>query len=153
MQISWRALVLAPLLAPVVFSAIFGLLMGGGPPGIHLFSFLILMVPGCVISYGTTICVFLPCLYLLSSSGRVTGLKVCLLGLALGAAMIVPLDFFAWRSSGADSGPPTEDFLAFFLRWSAGPITLVFPVAGLMTAGAYWWLGRPHTERLAPAAS
>ena len=41
----------------------------------------------------------------------------------------------AWKSSGPDSGPPTENILVFFVRWAADPFTAIFPLAGLMTAG------------------
>jgi hypothetical protein len=46
-----------------------------------------------------------------------------------------------WKSSGPDSGPPTESFFTFFVRFSADPLTAVFPLAGLLTAALYWWLG------------
>jgi hypothetical protein len=52
-----------------------------------------------------------------------------------------------WKSSGPDSGPPTERFLDFFLRWAADPWNAIFPLAGLMTAGLYWWLGTRRRGR------
>ena len=55
-------------------------------------------------------------------------------------AVFVPVTMLEWKSSGPDSGPPVESFLSFFLRWAADPLTTVYPVAGLMTAGFYWWL-------------
>jgi len=103
--------------------------------------FLLLLVFGCVVSYGTTIILFLPCLFFLSSWRPVTGFTVCLLGLVLGALVFVPLTGTAWLSSGPDSGPPTESFFVFFPRWAADPLTAMFPLAGLITAGLYWWLG------------
>jgi hypothetical protein len=56
-------------------------------------------------------------------------------------AVFVPLTWMEWKSSGADSGPPTESFLTFFVRWTADPLTAIYPLAGLTTAGLYWWLG------------
>src|SRR5690349_1978653 len=113
MRFSWTGLILAPLLAPIVFCAVMSSLMANGPlPP----AFLILLIPSCVVSYGTTIFLFLPSLFLLSLWRPMTGLKVCLLGVVLGAVVFVPLTLLAWKSSGADSGPPTENFLAFFLR-------------------------------------
>lgn len=103
-------------------------------------AFLILLVPSCVVSYGTTTFLFLPALFLLSLWRPLTGLKTCLLGLVLGAAVLVPLTLLEWKSSGPDSGPPTESFWVFFLRWAADPITALYPMAGLVTAGVYWWL-------------
>jgi hypothetical protein len=70
-----------------------------------------------------------------------TGFNVCLLGLVLGAIVFVPLTLLEWKSSGVDSGPPTENFFAFFLRWAADPLTAIYPLAGLITAVGYWWLG------------
>jgi len=110
-------------------------------------SFLILLVPGCVISYGTTIFLFLPIMFLLSRCRPMTGLSVCLLGLVLGVAVHVPVTLVAWGASGPDSGPPTESFFSFFLHWTADPLTAIYPVAGLVTAGANWWLGIWQSNR------
>ena len=43
-------------------------------------------------------------------------------------------------TAGPDSGLPTESFLVFFVRWAADPMTAMFPLAGLIMAGLYWWL-------------
>jgi hypothetical protein len=51
--------------------------------------------------------------------------------------MFVPLSLMVWKGSGPDSGPPTESFWVFLLRRGADPLTVIFPVAGLMTAGLY----------------
>jgi len=93
-----------------VFAALLSSFQGDRP----LLAFLILLAPGCVVSYGIMIFLFLPCLFLLSLWRPLTGFKVCLLGLVLGAAMFVPLTWMEWTSSGPDSGPPTESFLGFF---------------------------------------
>jgi hypothetical protein len=146
MRFSWTGLILAPLLVPVMFSAGLCFLMGSQPA----LAFLILLVPGCIVSYGVTICLFLPCLFLLSSWRPMTGLKVCMLGLVLGAAIFVPLTWMEWKSSGADSGPPTESFLTFFVRWTADPLTAIYPLAGLITAGSYWRLGTWRRGRSIP---
>ena len=135
MRFNWTALMLAPLLVPALFSVVF-IGLSGGP----LLGVLILLVPGCVVSYGTTIFLFLPCLFLLSLWRPLTSFNVCLVGLLLGAAVFVPLTWMDWKSSGTDSGPPTESFLSFFVRWTADPFNLIFPVAGLITAALYWWL-------------
>jgi hypothetical protein len=147
MRFSWTSLVLAPLLVPILFCAAFASLSGGSSPVI---SFLILMIPSCIISYGTTIFLFLPALFLLSQWRTLTALNVCLLGLVLGALVFVPLTAMEWKSSGPDSGPPTENFFVFFMRWAADPMTAVYPVAGLITAGFYWWLGTWRRGGVAP---
>jgi hypothetical protein len=137
MRFSWAGLILAPLLVPALFSAALSSLLGGQP----VLSFLFLLVAGCIVSYGVTIFLFLPCLFLLSLWRPMTSVKVCLLGLVLGATVFVPLTWMDWKSSGPDSGPPTDPFLEFFVRWAADPFTAIYPLAGLITAGLYWWLG------------
>jgi hypothetical protein len=141
MRFSWTGLILAPLLVPVMISMIVApMLSSPQDMGNPVLGFLILLIAGCVVSYGTTIFLLLPCLFLLSLWRPVTAFRACLLGLLLGALMFVPLTWLVWTSSGPDSGPPTESFLAFFARWTADPMTAMFPLAGLMTAGLYWWL-------------
>ena len=143
MRFSWTGLILAPLLAPAVFAAIASFLLGSNP----VVAFLLLLAAGCIISYGTTIFIFLPCLFLVSLWRPMTGLRVCLLGLVLGAAVFVPLTWMEWKSSGPDSGPPVENFFIFFGRWAADPLTAVYPLAGLITAGLYWWLGTRRRDQ------
>jgi hypothetical protein len=148
MRFTWTGLILAPLLVPTIFSAAMLSSFHQSNPGLV---FLILMVPSCVVSYGTTIFLFLPSLYLLSLWRPMTGLKVCLIGLVLGTLVFVPLTLLEWKGSGPDSGPPMESFLTFFLRWAADPLTAMYPLAGLVTSGLYWWLatwrrGRPSPQ-------
>jgi len=85
MRFSWTGLILAPLLVPVMFSVIgapmLSPLQEGGNP---VLAFLILLIPGCVVSYGATIFLFLPCLFLLSLWRPVTAFSACLVGLLLG---------------------------------------------------------------------
>jgi hypothetical protein len=148
MRFSWTGLILAPLLVPLMLSAALVNALGGNRP---LLGFLILLIPGCIVSYATTIFLFLPCLFLFSLWRPLTGFKVCLLGLALGAAVFVPLTWMDWKSSGTDSGPPTESFFTFFVRWTADPLTPIYPLAGLITAALYWWLGTRRRGRSIPA--
>ena len=77
---------------------------------------------------------FLPALFRLSLWRPLTALRVCTLGLILGAAVFVPVTLMEWKSSGPDSGPPSENFLVFFARWAADLLTAIYPVAGLLTA-------------------
>jgi hypothetical protein len=148
MRFSWTGLILAPLLVPAIFSTAMLIFLHGDSP---LLMFLILMIPSCIISYGTTIFLFLPSLFLLSARWPMTAFKVCLLGLVLGAVVIVPLTLMEWKSSGPDSGPPTESFVAFFLRWAFDPTMAMCPLAGLVTAGLYWWLGTWRSGRSVPS--
>jgi hypothetical protein len=147
MRFSWTGLILAPLLVPLIFCAVMSPLLTNGSVAL---TFLILLIPSCVVSYGTTIFLFLPALLLLSSWRPMTGLRTCLLGLVLGAAVYVPLTLLLWKGSGPDSGPPTESFWVFFLRWAADPTTALYPIAGLVTAGLYWWLGTWRRDSRSP---
>ena len=138
MRFSWTGLLLAPLLVPLLMSAATFSLFGGNNPTML---FLLLLVAGGVVSYGTTIFLFLPSLLILSRIRPLTGFRVCLLGLALGMLAFVLVTWMEWKSSGPDSGPPTESFFAFLPRWAADPLTAIYPIAGFVTAGLYWWLG------------
>src|SRR5438105_14225000 len=113
MRFSWTGLILAPLLVPVMFSAALLSSFQGDRP---VLLFLLLLAPACIVSYGTTILLFLPCLFLLSLWRPMTSFKVCLLGLVLRAAVFVPLTWMAWTSRGPDSGPTTRWFLEVIAR-------------------------------------
>jgi hypothetical protein len=147
MRFSWTGLILAPLVVPLVLSAALVAYFGDERP---VFEFLILFIPGCIVSYGVTIFLFLPSLFLLSLWRPMTGWRVCLLGLLLGAATFVPMTLMFWKGSGPDSGPPIESFFSFSIHWAASPLTEVYPFAGLVTAGLYWWLGTWRHARSAP---
>jgi hypothetical protein len=144
MRFTWTGLILAPLLVPLTLSAMLAAALRGDQP---VLLFLFLLAAGCIVSYGTTIFLFLPSLFLLSRWRRMTGFSVGLLGLLLGAAVFVPLTWMDWKSSGTDSGPPTESFPEFFVRWAVDPFTAIYPLAGLITAGLYWWLGTWRSRR------
>jgi hypothetical protein len=140
MRFSWTGLLVSPLPVPLILSAVMAPLMQGGE-GPVLLPFLVLLIPGCIISYGTMVFLFLPALFLLSQWRPVTGFTVCMLGLVLGSAVMVPVTVMAWKASGPDSGPPTDSFWVLFVRWATDPLMLVFPVAGVLTAALYWRLG------------
>jgi len=36
------------------------------------------------------------------------------------------------------------------VRWAADPLTALYPLAGLVTAGLYWWLGTRHSRAMIP---
>jgi hypothetical protein len=146
MRFSWTSLILAPLLVPVIFSATFGILAeGDGDP---LPAFLTMLVLGCIVSYGSTIFLFLPCLFLLSLEQQMTGFKVCLLGSVLGAVEFVSLTLIAWGNRSPDL--PIKNYFVYLRLWAADPVTALFPLAGLVTAGLYWWLGKPTTAPAVP---
>jgi hypothetical protein len=124
MRFSWTGLILAPLPVPLIASAVLAPLLNGDGPVV--LPFLILLIPACLVSYGTTALLFLPALFLLSAWRHVAGWMACALGFLLGTAMILPVTLLAWKSSGPDSGPPAESFLTFFPRWAGDPFMLSF---------------------------
>jgi hypothetical protein len=151
MYFSWRGLLLAPLPVPLIACAVMApLLRGDGPV---VLTFLILLIPACVIAYATTIFVFLPGLFLLSLWRPLTGWMACALGFLLGTAVFVPVTWLAWDTGGPNSGPMAEPFSVFFPRWATEPFMLFFPVAGLVTAAVYWWLGTRRHSRAATLAT
>ena len=81
MRFSWTGLILAPVMFSMIGAPMLSPLQEGGNP---VLAFLILLIPGCVVSYGATIFLFLPCLFLLSLWRPVTAFSACLVGLLLG---------------------------------------------------------------------
>jgi hypothetical protein len=142
MPFSWRGLLIAPAVVPAIVGVLAAALLGGGSIVLFLLTFVI----GSIISYSVTTLVFLPSLFVLSRIWTMTGIRTSLLGLALGMAAYIPWTWIEWKSSGADSGPPTESYLSFLLRWEFDPLTLVFLPAGLVTAAVYWRLGGRKQE-------
>ena len=140
MQFSWRAFLIAPAVVPAIVGVVAAILLGGGSIVLFLLSFVVCSI----VSYSITISVFLPCLYVLSRFRTMTGTTTSILGLVLGMAAYIPWTWVEWGSSGKDSGPPTESYLSFLLRWDFDPLTLVFVPAGLITASIYWWIGSRH---------
>ena len=147
MRFSWTGLLLAPLLVPLMFSTTLAIVVGES----WLQAFLTMLFVGCVVSYGATIFLFLPCLFLLSSSYQMTGFKVCLLGLVLGEVVVLSPILIAWASSAPEFAHPIRTFLVFVFGLVADPVPALFPLGGLVTAGLYWWLGGRRTSRPVPA--
>ena len=153
MKFSWKALILAPLLVPAVLGGLDALVATAGAQN-PLFAFLFVFILGDIVSYGTTVFLFLPSLYVLSRLTRPTLRLTCVLGAVLGAVVYLPLLWEAWVSSGPDSGPPQDRFIDFALRFSADPIVLIFPLAGLITAAAYWLIANtPARDQRAKLAA
>ena len=87
MRFSWTGLLLAPLVVPALFSVA---LMSFSSVGHAVLSFLIALILGAIISYGTTVLLFLPSLFVVSRCRPMTGLSVCVLGMVLGLAVYLP---------------------------------------------------------------
>ena len=141
MRFSWKAILLAPLLVPLIASFV----MAMAPSPSWLFSFLFFLALGCVVSYGVSIVLFLPCLFVLSRFTRLTAWLTGLVGAALGMAVYLPVAWQSWLASGDNSGPPSESFLEYLWRnsWSE---SWLFYGGGLATAMVYWLLSKPRVE-------
>ena len=148
---SWKALLLAPLLVPFCVSLLFEASNPGSDP---IFGFLFFLALGSVISHGATALLFLPCLYLLSRICALRWKSVCFLGLLLGVAVFGPIAWIMFRSSGPDSGPPEGTFLQYLWRGRTDVMNWIFPIAGLITALAYWTIRQltlPRSTNIAPS--
>jgi hypothetical protein len=142
MRFSWKAIILAPLFVPLIV----GVVMAAVPYQNRMFSFLFFFVVVCVLSYGVSIVLFLPCLFVLSRFARLSFWLTGLTGMALGLVVYFPVTWQSYLSSGDNSGPPAESFLAYLGRnfWSE---SWLFYVGGLVTATVYWLLTKPRTEK------
>jgi hypothetical protein len=137
MPFSWKASLLAPLPVPLLAS----LALAMAPTRNHLLAFLFFFACGCVLSYGVSIALFLPSLFLLSRVTRVTGWLTGLVGVILGLAVYIPIGWQSYLASGDNSGPPSGSFLDYLWRqsWSE---SWLFYVGGLVTATVYWLLAK-----------
>ncbi len=144
MILSFRAFVLAPPVVPIVYAALFMAASGTAAP---VFAFLFVFMPAAVFSYAVTLLCFLPSLWLLSRFVRLSAPVTCVTGTTLGALVWVPVSVQVWKESGPDSGPPIHPWLDSFSAWLTDPLTLLFPLGGLVTAACYWRLARPRTTR------
>jgi hypothetical protein len=150
MRFSWRALALAPLVIPVIYSAAFELTT----PGRNLvLGFLVFFAIGAVFTYGATFALLMPCLYALSWLVRLNAAWCAAVGAALGLLAYLPEVWVSWNASGVDSGPPSDTFAHYLARnfWSIELPVFVF--AGLATALLYWWFATLWPQKRTPAAA
>jgi len=137
MNFSWKALILAPLPIPLILAA----LLSFSSPGRNPFAgFLFFFTLGSVVSYGTTIFFFLPCLFIVSRFTQLTASLTGLLGTVLGLLVYVPVIWTSYKSSGDDSGPPQITFREYLRQHAFGLDFWILLVAGLGTALLYWFL-------------
>ncbi len=144
MKIDWKALLLAPAFIPAAYSLAFILTTSGGN---RLLGFLFFFAIGGIVSYGATVILLLPALHLAARVTTLDTFRVAVLGALLGVLTYLPVGWIFYRSSGEDSGPPSGTFAAHLIDQISDPITLSFPVAGLVTAALYWVLSGQGTRR------
>ena len=133
----WKALALAPLVVPFMFSL--ALSIGVKNP---VAAFLIFFVLSSIFCYGVTLVLFVPALFCLSKFTTLQFHKVCVLGTLLGILVFLPMSWMFYISSGPDSGPPEGTFVAYLWRSLSDTFNLAFPLGGLITVMAYWHLAK-----------
>ena len=143
MHFSWKALILAPLTIPLILSALFTIASPGKNPAAGFLFFLTL---GCALSYGITIFLFLPCLFVISRFTPLTASLTGVVGTVLGLLAYGPIIWVSYGASGDDSGPPTITFLEYLRRHAFEWDFWFLLVAGLVTAMLYWFLARPPSR-------
>ena len=126
---SFKALLLAPLPVPAVVAALFAF---GPDVKQPLLGFLFIFAFGLLISIPGTLA--LAAVLRLLPTGRTVAAAT---GAILALLVYLPFAWVMWKSSGPDSGPPTEPFLTDLLRPDDLGLAAVFLVSGLVTALCY----------------
>ena len=142
MKFSWKGVILAPLPLPLIFSFMLSFFSPGRSP---LFSFLFFFIIGAVISYGTMLFIFLPCLFLISIFKSLTASITCLVGIVLGFIVYILISWQSYISSGVDSGPPVGTFQNYLMHHLFEWDFWFIISAGLITALVYWYLSNHST--------
>ena len=146
MRFSWKAILFAPLAVPLFTGSVFTASTRGEP----VFTFLFFFGLAAVFSYGATVCVLLPCLFLLSRFKTLTAWVTGFVGIMLGLAIYFPMAWVSHRASGDNSGPPTDTFFEYLWRKGLAEGWML-PAAGLVTALLYWFLSAPRKPKAEPA--
>lgn len=144
MKFSWKALLLAPLPIPLLYSAALMILTSGK---FAILWFFFWSAVSSVFSYGTTVFLLLPCLFLISRLTPLTARLTCLMGTVLGGMAYLPVAWVMWTTSGVDSGPPPDSFVQNLWRQLFEGFFWAFIVGGLVTAMLYWFLANPKVPR------
>ena len=145
MKFTWAGLLLAPLPVPFIYGVLFVLSTESRSP---LLGILVLFALGSIVSYGATVCLFLPCLYLVSRFTALTARVTGAVGAALGAIVWLAYLRIDYQASGDNSGPLAGTFAEYLWRQWSDPSFWIFGIlfiaGGLLTAALYWRLaGRP----------
>ena len=142
LRVSWSAVAIAPLPIALLYSLGLAIAMPGSNP---LLSFLFLFALSSVVSYGATVFLLLPCLFVLSTVVRPSAYVTAAVGTGLGCSVYVAAAWIAYHGSGSNSGPPEGSFADYLQRQGLDWGFWAFVVAGLATATLYWILqNRQH---------
>lgn len=144
MSFSWKALLLAPLPIPLLFSLWLEMSAPGSSP---VTNFLLFTVLGSVLSYGTTLFLFLPSLFVIARFIRLTAALAALLGTLLGCVIYIPVMWQSYSASGDNSGPPQGSFGHYLFHHGFGLDFWAFLLAGSATAMLYWFLAKQRVAK------
>ncbi len=144
------AVLVAPLVLPVICTGIFTVyLLRGMGLWTALPAILIAAVVLFGSSYGATIVIGAPVVFLASRWMRVNALVVLGAGALAGAIAYLPLAWFMYQTSGNNSGPPDPITPLQFLHWAFADGAALFSVCifvGLITATIFYFLSGLRTK-------
>ena len=143
MRISWRGLAFAPIPVPLLVAALFMASVSSRSPFV---AFLVFLLIGGAISYGATLFMLLPSLFVLERFRRPTTPNMAALGAVLGTVVGFGLTFIMHRASGADSGPPDTGYLEWLLTDDSWMFLLFAAACGVVNSLLYHLLARDRTE-------
>jgi hypothetical protein len=145
MKFTWKAIVIAPLVVPFVYSAALELQAPSKSP---ILSFLIVFGFGSIFSLVVTLFLLFPALFLVARLTPLTAPLTAVVGTILGGIVYIPVIWETYLTSGDNSGPPQESFFSYLWQYGLGEDLLIFLVAGLVTSTLYWLLAKGSTKTL-----
>ena len=144
MNFSWKALTLAPLALPLLFTALLSFSSPGKNP---VTGFLFLLALGSLVSYGIALLLFLPALFVVSRFRPLTASLTGFIGAAVGLLAYFPFIWQEYKASGVDSGPPEITFAEYLRQHAFGSEFWALLLAGFATAMLYWFLSNRSPGR------
>lgn len=139
----FTALLLAPLILPLIFSGVFAVdaVWSGMQPMVALSLGLPLLLTTALFSYGATLMIGLPLLFLAAHWFRLNAWRVLGAGALSGVLANLPLTWIFYQGSGENSGTPEPISVFQFLQWALlSETTLLCLFAGAVTASAFYVL-------------
>ena len=133
--LSWRALLLAPLVISVPAAV---LLASGSRVPIAAFAMFALI--SYLFTLATMGCLFLPALWLAGRVGSVGTWLPLVIGGLIAALIFLAWEYISWCSSGVDSGPPATTYQRWVAKSLFTPEPFVAITFGVITAAAYNFL-------------
>jgi hypothetical protein len=138
------AALVAPLAVPAIFFVTFTLYFFRSVGLMRtLAGALFLTASLSVVTYGVTIFIGVPILFLASRVVRLNALVVLLAGALAALIAYLPLTWLEYQTTGNNSGPPDSITPLQFLHWAldgAAVFILAFIIVGLMTSAAFYFL-------------